>query len=101
MFKRHRGLAIFFSRFEVLSTLSVNLLSGLARVPYRIFIFYEVLGTIAQVSLYTFIGYFFWDQWQQNDTVLDKLIIVGFMFIVFILVLFIRKLFKKSNHQII
>ena len=67
----HRpGLIIFFSRFEVIATLSVNIISGLGKMPYFRFLPYEIIGEVAQVFMYGGIGYFFGNNWQSiNDSI--------------------------------
>lgn len=86
-FKKHPGLIVFVSRFEVVSTLSVNLLSGMGKISYKNFLAHEVVGSIAQVCMYAYIGYTFGDNWQLISSVIGKLvltilciIVVGFIF---------------------
>lgn len=53
-----RGI-IFWSRFEVILTITVNILNGIARSDYRQFFLYGFLGELAQVTFFVSIGYFF------------------------------------------
>jgi len=46
------ALIVFFSRFQVWATLSVNLISGLSKMRYASYLFYEVLGEIIQVTMF-------------------------------------------------
>ncbi len=91
LFRKKPGFIIFMSRFEVLSTLSVNLLSGISKTPYRKYLYHEFLGTIAQVSVYTMIGYFFASSWQLVGSTFGKL----FLLLIFMIILFIIKKSKK------
>jgi membrane-associated protein len=94
-FKRHTGFIIFISRFEVLSTLSVNILSGIERISYRKFIKYEILGSISQVFMYTYIGYTFGDQWQSADTFVGKSILIVVLIVVILFISFGKRKLKK------
>lgn len=85
-FSKHSGAIIFVSRFEVLSTLSVNLLSGISRIPYRKFLIHEFTGSIAQVCMYSLIGYFFVDSWQSVNSTIGA---VSFLAILALVILFI------------
>lgn len=57
---------IFFSRFLVQIGPSVNILSGLARVPYRTFFVIAVIGEIFYVLLYGLVGYSLGSAWENN-----------------------------------
>ena len=97
-FTRHPGFIIFISRFEVLSTLSVNLLSGLGKLSYRKYLLPELVGTFMQVGIYAALGYFFEDNWQSVNTIVGKVtIIILFVFIAALLV-FSNKLLARKAH---
>ncbi len=57
--RQHSRWVIFFSRFEVVMTISVNILSGITQSRYRQFFWYSLLGETAQVGLFVAVGYFF------------------------------------------
>ena len=57
---------IYFSRFLTEIGPAVNLLSGLAKVPYKTYFFFEVLGEACYVLLYGAVGYFLGSQWENN-----------------------------------
>jgi len=79
-FREHPGFIVLASRFEVLSTLSVNLLSGVSKVPYKKYLLYESIGTIAQVCFYGSIGYIFAYNWQAINTLIGKIfLLIGFI----------------------
>lgn len=85
-FREHPGFIVLASRFEVFSTLSVNLLSGLGKVPYRKYLLYESIGTIGQVCLYSSIGYIFRYNWQAVNTLMGKIsLIIGLILILLII----------------
>lgn len=82
-FKDHPGVIIFTSRFEFLSTLSVNILSGIGRIQYSSYLLYEITGSIMQVSFYAFIGFFFGYNWEVIYDIMGR----SFLSIIFILIL--------------
>lgn len=90
-FNKHPGFIIFASRFEVLSTLSVNLLSGVSKTSYKKYFLHESIGSIVQVCFYSLIGYFFADRWESINTTIGKIMLVGAL----ILILFIISFGKK------
>jgi membrane protein DedA with SNARE-associated domain len=85
------ALFIFFSRFEVIATLSVNLIAGLTKLSYARYLACEVIGEIAQVLAYASIGYFFGDNWQEATTLIGKLSLLAFA----VAALFVGLLWKK------
>lgn len=96
-FNKHPGFIIFASRFEVLSTLSVNLLAGLSQTKYKKYFIHESLGSIAQVTMYSLIGYFFADRWESINTTIGRIALVGGL----ILIIFIISLSRKTiNNKI-
>ena len=82
-FREHPGFIVLASRFEVLSTLSVNLLSGIGKVPYRKYLLYESIGTVAQVCFYGSIGYIFGYNWQAINSLIGKIfLIIGLILVI-------------------
>ncbi len=82
------GFLIFISRFEVVSNLAVNIICGLGEVPYGKYLFFEVVGEIAQVFVYCLIGYLVGDNWPAISAIISKfmlaiIVVVGVLVIVF------------------
>ncbi len=94
-FNKHPGFLIFASRFEVLSTLSVNLLSGISKTSYKKYLKHEVLGSISQVCVYSFIGYFFADSWESVNTTIGKVSLVCGLVLIVLILSFSRKSIMK------
>lgn len=90
-FRNKPGFIIYISRFEVVSTLLVNLLSGVSKVPYRKYISHEIPGTISQVIVYSMIGYIFGYNWKTINTVMGKI----FLVLLFMVILLIFTYWKK------
>lgn len=64
-FAGHSNSAIFWSRFLVTSLgPMVNILSGLAKISYKKFLFYDILGEMLYVIIFSGLGYIFSDQWE-------------------------------------
>lgn len=97
-FNKHPGFLIFISRFEVLSTLSVNLLSGVSKTSYKKYLKHEIFGSISQVSFYSLIGYFFADRWESINTTIGKVALVVGLVLILLIISFSRKsLMKRLN----
>jgi membrane protein DedA with SNARE-associated domain len=64
-FKRHGAKAVFIARFIVLfPPVAANLLAGMAKMPWRIFLFYNLMGSAVYTASYILIGYFFGKKWK-------------------------------------
>jgi membrane-associated protein len=91
-FREHPGFIVLASRFEVLSTLSVNLLAGVSRVPYKKYLFFESIGSTAQVCFYGLIGYLFGYNWQAASKVSSKISILIVFIWIFMIIVFWKKI---------
>lgn len=94
------GFIIFISRFEVLATLSVNLIAGLAKTSYKKYLLFESIGTIAQVCMYGILGFLFGSTWQAVNALIGKFTIVVFIGIALIVVVFWRRLMKPFKTKV-
>ena len=64
-FKRHGAKTVFIARFIFLfPPVLVNLLAGMAKIPWRTFLFYNLTGSAAYSITYILIGYFFGKKWK-------------------------------------
>jgi len=64
-FKRHGAKAVFIARFIALfPPVAANLLAGMAKMPWRIYLFYNLTGSVAFAATYILIGYFFGKKWK-------------------------------------
>jgi membrane protein DedA with SNARE-associated domain len=65
-FKRHGAKAVFIARFIALfPPVAANLLAGMAKMPWRTYLFYNLTGSAAFSTTYILIGYFFGKQWKM------------------------------------
>ncbi len=91
-FREHPGAIVFLSRFEVLSTLSINIISGISCVSYKKYLLYESIGSILQVLFYGTIGYIFGSNWQSADTFIGKISILIFTLLIISLFVYKKKI---------
>lgn len=67
---------IYFTRFVTEVGPTVNVLAGLAAVPYTTFLFFDVFGEMSYVLLYALTGYFLGSQWENNAGFLASGVVV-------------------------
>jgi membrane-associated protein len=91
-FKRHGAKTVFIARFIFLfPPVVVNLLAGMAKMRWRIFLFYNITGSAAYTTTYILIGYFFGKKWKLIEAWLGPMglyLIFAGLAIVFLGVLF-------------
>lgn len=63
--QKHPVLTIFWSRFFTAVAPAVNIVAGLGRMKYRRYLFYELVGEITEVALFTFLGVWFGREWER------------------------------------
>jgi membrane protein DedA with SNARE-associated domain len=95
LFKRHGDKTVFIARFIFLfPPVVVNLLAGMSKMPWRVFLFYNFTGSAAYATTYTLIGYFFGKKWKLIEAWLGPtalyLILAGIALIV------LGVIFRKS-----
>ena len=64
-FKRHGAKAVFFARFIALfPPVVANLLAGMSKMPWHLFLFFNLTGSAVYATVYILLGYFFGKQWK-------------------------------------
>jgi membrane protein DedA with SNARE-associated domain len=64
-FERHGAKAVFIARFiAILPPVMANVLAGMTRIPWRLFLLYNLTGSAAFTATYILIGYFFGRKWK-------------------------------------
>lgn len=96
---RRPGIIILLSRVEVIATISVNLLAGLGKMPYRKYLLYDCIGEVLQVCMYASLGYLFGSQWQEANSIIGKVFLAmtfgGMIFAIFLW----KKISKRVSRQ--
>jgi membrane protein DedA with SNARE-associated domain len=95
-FNKNPGFIVFASRFEVISTLSVNLLSGVSKTNYKKYFIYESIGSITQVCFFSFMGYFFADSWQSINTTIGRVVLVLVLIFILFLIFWGKNILLKK-----
>ncbi|MGB7769734.1 MAG: DedA family protein [Verrucomicrobiia bacterium] len=90
-FKRHGAKSVFFARFIPFFPLVViNLLAGMAKMPWRIFLFYNLMGSVVSTASYILTGYFLGTKWNLLDAWLGPtmlyLMLAGMALIVLVVI---------------
>lgn len=105
--KKHGAKAVFFARFVALVHPVTGLLAGMGKMPFRPFLFFNFVGSVAYAFCYTSAGYFFggsWDLlegWAGKAAVYSLASLLLFAFLVYFLrrpaSLFLERFFKNSK----
>jgi membrane protein DedA with SNARE-associated domain len=67
-FKRHGDRAVFIARFiPLFPPVAINLLAGMAKMRWRIFLFYNLANSIVCGISYILFGYFFGQKWHMLE----------------------------------
>lgn len=109
-FKRHGPRAVFIARFIfLLPPIAANLLAGMAKMKWRVFLFYNFTGSAVYATSYILIGYFFGKKWKLLVAWLGPtalyLILAGAAFLALVVVFrhplygFSARLFHRKGHQ--
>ena len=90
-FKRYGAKTIFIARFiALLPPLVPNVLAGMAKMQWRVFLFYNLTGSAVYVTLYLLLGYFFGKYWTFLENWLGPtaiyLILQGILLLVFVVI---------------
>ncbi len=100
-FTKHSGVIVTFTRFEVISTISANLLSGLSKLSYARFLIFDILGETIQVVCFAGAGYLFGEQWQSVNGVIGKVFLAvtlgGLIMVIFLWQRITKYLVKHPN----
>lgn len=83
---------IFWSRFQVIPTIAVNFLSGIAKSDYRRFFWFGLAGETAQVLLFAALGYFFGNSVTGLVSVFGRFAIIPVLVLLVVFMLFRRTL---------
>ena len=94
-FKSHGPKTVFIARFIFLfPPVAANLLAGMAKIPWRTFLFYNLTGSAAYTTSYILLGYFFGKQWKLFKIWLGPS--APYLILVAIAVVVFAVIFRKS-----
>ena len=93
------GFIILISRFDVITSLLVNFISGVSKVSFRKFMFFEGIGAVLETTFYAMIGYLFGDSWQVVNNLIGNFSIVFFIALALFFFLFWRKIIHGFNSK--
>ena len=101
-FKRHGAKTVFFARFiPLFPPVVANLLAGISKMPLRIFLFYNLTGSVGYAVIYVLIGHFFGKRWKLFEAWLGPTalyLIVGGIVIIVLGVIFRDSLSRFWMH---
>src|ERR1022692_4046868 len=64
-FERHGAKAVFIARFiAILPPMAANLMAGMTKIRWRVFLLYDLAGSVAFATSYILIGYVVGKQWK-------------------------------------
>jgi membrane protein DedA with SNARE-associated domain len=64
-FERHGAKAVFIVRFiAILPPMAANLMAGMTKIRWRVFLLYDLAGSVAFATSYILIGYVVGKQWK-------------------------------------
>jgi membrane protein DedA with SNARE-associated domain len=92
---RRPGFIIFISRFEAITNLSVNLICGLSKVPYRKYLLYEIIGEVFQVGLYGTLGYLFGTSWELLYAIIGRFLVVILLVAILLAVIYRKRIARN------
>jgi membrane protein DedA with SNARE-associated domain len=88
---------VFISRFiAIFPPAAINILAGMAKMPWRVFLFFNFTGSAASTISYILLGYFFGKKWQRFEALLGPLaiyLILAAIALMVVAVIFRRLLF--------
>lgn len=97
-FKRYGAKTVFIARFiPLFPPLIPNLLAGVAKMRWGVFLFFNLTGSVAYTAGYILLGYFFGAEWKLLENWLGSLtlhLMVGGIVLVILAVIFRRFLFN-------
>jgi membrane protein DedA with SNARE-associated domain len=95
--QKHRGVAIFFTRFMGYAGPITNVLCGYIGIRFRVFIFYDLIGNIISDSFVICLGYFLGVQWEKYIAQFNVTgYIIGGIVVIFVVVWWWRR-GRRSN----
>jgi membrane protein DedA with SNARE-associated domain len=94
-FKRYGPKSVFIARFIfLLPPATANVMAGMAKMPWRTFLFYNATGSTAYSVAYILAGYYFGKQWKQLQASLGPTVLYSILTAIALVVLGV--IFRES-----
>jgi membrane protein DedA with SNARE-associated domain len=91
-FKRHGAKAVFFARLVALLHPITGLLAGMGKMPWRPFLFFNLVGSAAYSLIYALTGYFFGSRWSVLKIWMGHIGLYALFFMIAMALLFLSLL---------
>ena len=91
------GFVVFISRFDVITSLLVNFISGVSKMSYKKYMLFEAAGTLVSTLFYALAGYLFGDSWQVVNNLIGNFSIIFFLSIALLLFLFWKRIVRGAK----
>ena len=98
-FDRHGGKSVFIGRFVGFARALVPFLAGSSRMPYRLFLPYNVFGALLWSAVVVLLGYFLGASWQVAERWIGRAsaILGGLLLVIFMLAWLWRSAVKNET----
>ena len=95
-FAQRGGRTLLFGKLTHSAGLAIMVASGLARMPFGPYIWYNLLGTLPKTLLFVLIGYFLGAAYSSVDVYLYRVSLVLFVVILAAAALYLQRRWRKS-----
>lgn len=100
LFARRSTAVIFSSRFLATSLGPVvNILSGIAKIPYRKFLWYDFLGEFLYIVLFGGLGYAFGNQWEAISAISEDIITILVLIAILVVLFAVVRRVRNGNGE--
>ena len=100
-FNNHAAKTIMWGKLAYTMEMPFLIGAGLAKVPYKKFIFYNLIPTLPKSMLFLLIGFYFGKSYVKIDNYLDYAALgtISLAIVLTLIYFFIRKYFKKISNN--
>lgn len=96
-FERHGGKTVFIGRFVAILRTWAAVLAGVARMPYRTFLFYNATGGILWAGLFGTLGYIFGRNLPKLDHLIGQASLAVVLLVALVVILIIAMRWFRAN----
>ena len=95
-FDQHGGRTLLFGKWTHSAGLPIMVASGLAKMPYGPYIWYNLLGTLPKTLLFCVIGYFLGSAYSSIYVYMGRVSLILFVVILAAVAFFVQRRWRKS-----